>query len=81
MLRLSDLTIGEQARVKDFSAGEVAYRQRLLTMGITKGTVVTVVRKAPLGCPLAIEVRNCVLILRQNEANCLIVDRVTVCAN
>ncbi len=81
MLRLRDLKIGEQAIIKGFEVGSSPYRQKLLAMGLTKGTAFTLVRKAPLGCPVAIQIRGSLLILRQNEANCLILDKVNLCAN
>ncbi|MDF2866922.1 MAG: iron transporter FeoA [Gammaproteobacteria bacterium] len=81
MLDLRDLKIGEQAIIKGFEAGRSPYRQKLLAMGLTKGTAFTLVRKAPLGCPIAIQIRSSILILRQNEANCLILDRINLCAN
>lgn len=43
-------------------------------MGLTPGTIITVVRKAPLGDPVEIEFRDCRLCLRHCEARCLEVE-------
>lgn len=75
MLNLSDLKIGEQALIKGFSNTCPIYRQRLLTIGLTKGAAFTLVRRAPLGCPIAIKIRDSIITLRQNEASCLLLEK------
>ena len=55
-LTLKDLAAGAQARVAGYAAGSAAYRQKLLSMGLTPGTALRVVRVAPLGDPVVIEV-------------------------
>lgn len=81
MLNLSELKIGDKALITGFTAGSSAYRHRLLAMGLTKGTTFTLVRRAPLGCPVAIKIRNYILTLRQAEANCLLLDKLKSCDN
>lgn len=68
MKTMKDLVQGECARLLDFGQTEVAYRQKLLSLGITRGVEIKVVRIAPLGCPIQIEVRGVSLALRKNEA-------------
>jgi Fe2+ transport system protein FeoA len=70
-MRVSDLKIGNKARVVSFSAGNKAYRQRLIAMGLIPGTEFTVARMAPLGDPIEILVRGYALSLRKSEANIL----------
>ncbi len=41
---------------------------RLLEMGMTKGTTVTLIRRGPFGSPLQIALRGTYLCLRQSEA-------------
>lgn len=66
---LADAKPGQMAKVVKLHHGnDVAYRRRLLSMGLIPGTTFTVVRKAPLGDPIQIEVRNYCLSLRQHEA-------------
>lgn len=48
--------------------GQGARRLRLLELGLTPGTRVTVVRRAPLGDPLQLLLRGCALALRSTDA-------------
>ena len=62
---------GEQAEVVGFEQGSKPYRDRLLSMGLTKGTVFSLKKIAPLGDPVEIEVRGFNLSLRKKEADAL----------
>lgn len=44
---------------------------RLQDLGFTPGTRLKVVKRAPLGDPVQVEVRGCQMCLRQCEAQCL----------
>lgn len=67
--------------LKQAKAGEVVHvakvtgsgplRQRILDMGLTKGSSVTIRKVAPLGDPLEITVRGYELSLRKGEAACI----------
>ncbi len=48
--------------------GEGLVRKRLFDMGVTPGAEVTLVKKAPLGDPLEVTIRNYQLTLRKSEA-------------
>jgi Fe2+ transport system protein FeoA len=64
---LDQLESGQTALVKGVLAhGPVG--QRLSEMGLVEGTRVRLVRRAPLGGPLAIEVQDYLLSLRRTEA-------------
>lgn len=73
---LQQLKVGQSARVSGFSkeGGDRAYRQKLLSMGLTPGTEFRVTRVAPMGDPVEIAVRGFSLSLRQQEAAALLVD-------
>ena len=71
---LQTLRPGDGGRVTGFRPGDRAYRQRLLTMGVTPGTILTVTRVAPLGDPVEIRLRGYALSLRKGEADLLIVE-------
>lgn len=43
-------------------------KRRIMDMGITKGTVITVRKVAPLGDPLEINLRNYELSIRKDDA-------------
>lgn len=51
--------------------GEGPLRQRILDMGLTKGTEVRIRKVAPLGDPLEVTVRGYELSLRKGEAACI----------
>lgn len=76
-MRLSDLKIGERGRVVGLEKGKKAYRQKLLSMGLTPGTEFNVIRYAPLGDPMEIQVRGFSLSLRKGEAHALQVEKVS----
>jgi ferrous iron transport protein A len=61
--------------VMGFSTTDPAYRQKLLRMGLTRNADFTVVRKAPFGGPIEIEVKSFRLVLRSNEADALEVEK------
>ena len=54
--------------------GEGSLRQRILDMGLTKGTSVTVRKVAPLGDPIEVTVRGYELSLRKAEAACILMN-------
>ncbi|MBE6885214.1 MAG: ferrous iron transport protein A [Ruminococcaceae bacterium] len=51
--------------------GDNPLRRRLLDMGLTPGTTVTMLRTAPLGDPLALSLRGYKLALRRADAACI----------
>lgn len=74
--QLKDFPPGSMGEVLGYAPSERVYRDRLLAMGLTKGTRFTVLRVAPLGDPIEINVRGFQLTLRKNEADVLSVRRV-----
>lgn len=72
MTTIDTLLPGQKAKLLAFGQTDFRYRQRLLAMGITRGTVITVIRIAPLGCPVQIQVRGTSLSLRREEARALL---------
>ena len=66
-MTLKDLRIGDSGQVLAVG-GEKALRRRLLEMGITPRTIVTVKKTAPLGDPIELYLRGYVLTLRLEEA-------------
>lgn len=72
---LEQLGIGEQAKVLTIH-GEGPLRRRLMDMGLTKNVVVTVIKLAPLGDPIEINLRGYQLSLRKNEAAYVVVEKV-----
>jgi len=66
-MRLSDCKPGQGGRIAQVN-GEGPVGQRLMEMGLIEGTEVQVVRVAPLGDPIEVEVQGYKLSLRRAEA-------------
>ena len=66
-MTLNELNIGDSAVIKTVG-GEGALRCRLLDMGLTPRTAVTLQKVAPMGDPLEIRVRGYELTLRAEDA-------------
>ncbi|HAT9743178.1 TPA: ferrous iron transport protein A [Legionella pneumophila] len=73
-MQISGLKQGDKVRLVSFGATDMQYRRRLLSLGITCGVEFSVVRMAPLGCPVQIEVRGTFLTLRKDEASQLVLE-------
>jgi ferrous iron transport protein A len=72
---LKDLSVGDLGQVTGYGEGGRAYRKKLLSMGLTPGTELMVVRVAPMGDPVEIRVRGTSLSLRKGEAEALEVEK------
>ncbi len=71
---LDELEEGEAGRITRIG-GRGSLRQRLLDMGVTRGTRILVKRRAPLGDPIQIAVKGYYLAIRSNEARYIEVER------
>ena len=72
---LKEMKAGETGEITGFHEGDPNYRRKLLSLGLTKGAQFRVIRVAPLGDPMEIEIRGFRLSLRKDEANILKVRR------
>ena len=70
---LDEFRIGEKGTIVKVN-GEGKLRRRLFDMGATPGAKVQFIKKAPLGDPLEVHIRNYVLTLRKSEASLLIME-------
>ena len=73
MKRLSEFKIGERGIVKTVDC-EPSVVRRLNDMGVFPGVEIKVVRFAPMGDPMQIEIRGYMLALRKNEASNIMVE-------
>lgn len=64
---LSDLKIGQRARVLGLHLDKPEVRRHLLDMGITKGTEILIKKIAPMGDPVDIKLRGYELCIRKEE--------------
>lgn len=72
MITLKNIRIGSSGIV-DAVKGERALRRRLLDMGITPNTMITVKKTAPMGDPLEISLRGYSLTIRLEDADNIVV--------
>ncbi|MBQ3886278.1 MAG: ferrous iron transport protein A [Ruminococcus sp.] len=70
MKTLRETAIGKTVKIVKVH-GEGAVRRRIMDMGITKGTDVTVRKVAPLGDPIEVTVRGYELSIRKADAEML----------
>lgn len=75
MTTISDLKVGDRAKVAGFTDTGRGYRRKLLTMGLTPGAEISITRLAPMGDPVEIRVRGFSLSLRKEEAAALNVEK------
>ncbi len=68
-MRIQDMETGQAARVVSFAEGDRAYRQKLIQMGMARGAVFSLVRKAPLGDPVEVNCNGVLLTLRRGESD------------
>lgn len=67
-MKLNDLKVGQVANIVNLNALTNEVRKKLMIMGVLPNTQVTLIRKAPMGDPLQIEVRGVSLAIRGQVA-------------
>ncbi len=67
MRALNDWQPGACFRLLDYGTISQAFRGRLLAMGMTLGVVIRVIRVAPLGDPIQIDLRGVMVALRGED--------------
>lgn len=81
MPTLDSIPQHQQVRLVGFTQPNGAFRQKLLAMGLTPGVLLTVLRVAPLGDPMLIQVRGYTVSLRKADCQQLTVELVTEVAS
>ena len=66
-MTLRDLSVGQTARITKVGTTG-ALKQRFVSMGLTKGVEVKVIKIAPLGDPIEVELRGYNLSVRKDDA-------------
>jgi len=70
--------IGERYQVKRLSADiDQHFRQKLLSMGFIPGAIIHIMRVAPLGDPLQVEIKGCQLSIRRRDLEKLALEKVS----
>ncbi|MDD7611671.1 MAG: ferrous iron transport protein B [Spirochaetales bacterium] len=80
VLKLSELKVGESAVIQNVG-GQGELRQHFLDMGIIPGAEVTLVKFAPMGDPMELQVHGYELTLRLSEAEKIQIQRITERSN
>ncbi len=66
-MNLSELKVGQKAKVLKLNIEDKQIKRHLLDMGITRGVVVKVKKIAPMGDPIDIELRDYELCIRKAD--------------
>lgn len=64
---LSELKIGQTAKILNININNVNVKRHLLDMGLTKGTKVRIKKIAPMGDPIDVEIRGYELAMRKED--------------
>jgi len=70
---LTELAPDEEARVRHVG-GPMRRVRRIMALGLSPGATVRMVRRAPLGDPLEFDVSGCLLMLRSEEADGIVLE-------
>ncbi len=73
-MKIKDMDIGQTGKVVGYDGQDRSYRHKLLRMGLIKRAEFKLLRKAPMGDPVEIELRGFNLTLRKTEADVLDVE-------
>ncbi len=74
-MKIAEMKPGETGTVVGYEQGSRAYRQKLLRMGLVRGCRFILLRAAPLGDPVELEINSHRLTIRKSEADALIVEK------
>ncbi|MGR5068586.1 MULTISPECIES: FeoA family protein [Vibrio] len=75
-MKLSEITPGDTVTIRLLDGLTSDVRKKLMVMGLLPNTVVKVIRRAPMGDPLQVEVRGVSVALRETIAQNITVERV-----
>ena len=65
--KLSDLKVGQKAKVLKLNEENKAIRRHLLDMGVTRGVEIMIKKIAPMGDPIDISLRDYELCIRKED--------------
>ncbi len=72
MKTAANLRFGEKGIINDIDQSNPSFR-RLLEIGFTPGQEIQLMNTAVFSDPMAFSVRGCLIAIRKNEADCIIV--------
>lgn len=74
-MTLNEIGLSEKALIKKVNLS-LKSKKRLADMGVIKGCVITMIRRAPFGSPLEIKARDFYLAIRLEDAKKITVERI-----
>lgn len=74
VLSLKDIPMGNRVEIVGYANIDKEYRQKLFSLGLIRGEVLRVTKKAPLGDPIEVCLNGSKVSLRKEEATELIVE-------
>ncbi|EKO3916978.1 ferrous iron transport protein A [Vibrio fluvialis] len=74
-MKLSDLNAGESGLILALNGLPTDVRKKLMVMGLLPNTQVTLIRRAPMGDPLQVEVRGVSIAVRESIAAAIDVEK------
>ncbi len=66
-MQLSKVKVGQKAKITKLNIQNKEIRRHLLDMGLTRGTEIKVKKKAPMGDPIDIELRDYELCISKSD--------------
>jgi len=75
-MKLSEINPGDTVTIRLLDGLSLDIRKKLMVMGLLPNTEVKVIRRAPMGDPLQVEVRGVSVALRETIAQKIEVERV-----
>ncbi|MFW5647459.1 MAG: FeoA family protein [Candidatus Alkaliphilus sp. MAG34] len=73
---LFKVAVGTKVQVSELLSAGLP-RRRMLDLGIIPGTAIDVIRKSPLGDPVAYNIRGASIALRKEEAEQILVNKIS----
>ncbi|MCR5186682.1 MAG: ferrous iron transport protein A [Clostridia bacterium] len=64
---LSELNVGQKAKIIKLNVQSKEIRRHLLDMGLTRGTKIEIKKKAPMGDPIDIKLRDYELCISKSD--------------
>ncbi len=74
-MKLSELKVGESGLIVALNELSLDIRKKLMVMGLLPNTQVTLIRRAPMGDPLQIQVRGVSIAVRESIASAVEVEK------
>lgn len=69
-----ELKIGDKAKVLELDVSNKEIKRHLLDMGITRGVEIKIKKKAPMGDPIDISLRDYELCISKKELSSIVVE-------